>query len=441
MQQQIGSPAAPDPGLTSPNTSNLRRLAALRAITLTSLALTGIYLAQSDVASLGLNLALYLALGAIATVTSAWRSLKKQPVSNWGFCAHLLADWLWLTPLLMASGGAANPFVAYYLVPLLIAAATLPRRFVWGIAALAIASYTALLPSSGGAHAHHGSGFQQHLLGMWATFSLTAILVALFVSEMNVALRRRDRRLAQLQAERDRNDQFLSIATLAAGAAHELATPLHNMQMIADELQREDMDADARREDLQLLRKQITQCNRTLADLKQRAVNPCQGDAKTLPEWLQKLLDQWQLLRPEVRYNTCLLGNPESCYQLPLALEQTLTNLLNNAADTGSSHPIEIRACWNASGAVISVRDFGGGLSAGMDGEEQSTGNKSRERPGMGIGLLLSRKALEQFDGELDLRECATEEGRPKGSLAEMRFPLSRWEVEAGKQPGEAVHA
>src|SRR5690606_25776034 len=61
------------------------------------------------------------------------------------FFAQLVADALILTLLLYLSGGATNPFVSYYLVPITIAAITLPRGLTLAIGLLCVAAYGGLL--------------------------------------------------------------------------------------------------------------------------------------------------------------------------------------------------------------------------------------------------------------------------------------------------------
>lgn len=130
-------------------TTNLRRLTALRAISLAGFLVAGLLL--TDAFSAGALV--FVLLGLCTTLISGWRSRRVRPLHQWEFFGHLLMDWLWLPPLLAVSGGAANPFVTYLLVPLTIAAATLPRYYSWLMAVLSIAIYTGLIivfPGTGG---------------------------------------------------------------------------------------------------------------------------------------------------------------------------------------------------------------------------------------------------------------------------------------------------
>ena len=53
---------------------------------------------------------------------------------------ELVLDIAFLTGVLYLSGGAANPLVRYYLIPLIVSAALLESRYTWVLTALAVAS-------------------------------------------------------------------------------------------------------------------------------------------------------------------------------------------------------------------------------------------------------------------------------------------------------------
>ena len=95
-----------------------------------------------------------------------WRLSLDYPVGNLELFLQLSVDVLVLTVLLYYGGGSTNPFVSLYLLPLVIAAATLPRRHTWGMAALTLACYSLLmvwhvpLPTGNG-HAPHDHAAMQ----------------------------------------------------------------------------------------------------------------------------------------------------------------------------------------------------------------------------------------------------------------------------------------
>ncbi|WP_250464747.1 ATP-binding protein [Microbulbifer litoralis] len=406
--------------------TNLRRLTALRAI-----ALSGFLLAGLLTGAITASAPLFLLLGACTALISGWRSRKRQPLHQWEFFGHLLMDWLWLPPLLAVSGGAANPFVTYLLVPLSIAAATLPRNYSWLMAGLSIAIYTGLiLFFPGTSHGGHPGNrdFYHHLLGMWATFAFSALLIAGFVNSMAASLHQRDRHLHQLRQEQARREQILSLATLAAGTAHELATPLQTMGLLVEELQARGGLSPEGDEDLALLQRQVGQCKQALEQLKVRARDPeGHSGAQPVVAFLDRSLERWQLLRPGARFSLRKQGPPQMAAPLPHTLEQALINLLNNALDASGaagagSQPVQVIADWDAERLQIQIIDSGPGLESGTaDGKR-----------GFGIGLILSEAALSQQGGTLTFESRGPE---ARGTIASIRIPLHR--VDADSLPGQ----
>ncbi|MCQ3828942.1 HAMP domain-containing histidine kinase [Microbulbifer elongatus] len=404
--------------------TNLRRLTALRAIALSAYIGVSLWLADS----LSGGALAFVLLGVVTTLISGWRARGSVPVGRKEFFAHLLMDWLWLPPLLALSGGAANPFVTYLLVPLTIAAATQPRLFAWLMAAISIAIYTGLMvffpgvDGGHGAHAGHdmrhgaeSSDFYQHLIGMWATFTFSALLIAGFVNSMAEALRSRDRHLHKLRQEQARRDQVLSLGTLAAGTAHELASPLQTMGLLVEELQTQAGFSEPVAEDLALLQQQVNLCKQALEQLKSRARDPAGNEEfQSIAEFIDRSLERWQLLRPEARFELQQQGAEGLSARLPLTLEQTLINVLNNALDAslavGSQQPVFIQVIWSETHLTIEIADSGKGMQASNTGSG-----------GFGIGLILSKTALAQLGGNLTLTPRS---GEP-GTVATIELPLA----------------
>lgn len=81
--------------------------------------------------------------------------------------------------------------------------------------------------------------FNLHVSGMWFTFVLSTVLIAWFIVRMSHSIRQRDKELAEAREQALCNEQIIALGTLAAGAAHELGTPLSTMAVIAGELQQE----------------------------------------------------------------------------------------------------------------------------------------------------------------------------------------------------------
>jgi two-component system sensor histidine kinase RegB len=174
---------------------------------------------------------------------------------------QLCVDLMALAVLLYLSGGAANPLISLLLIPVAVAALSLPGRLTAAVTVLAVAIYSLLtwfyLPLSVG-DAERAA--RLHLAGMWLTFVVSAAMIAWFVARMTASIRERDRRLAAAREQALRDERVVALGALAAGAAHELGTPLATIAVLVGELEREPaLDADARA-DLALVREQVALC-------------------------------------------------------------------------------------------------------------------------------------------------------------------------------------
>src|SRR5690625_3341721 len=176
----------------------------------------------------------------LLTAYTFWRLRGSEDVSDGEFAAHLLCDIGILTVMLYYSGGITNPFVSYYLVPICIAAAVLGPGQTAAITLLSLGAHTLLLfhyqPVSFMMPPTPGQQPHLHLVGMWFEFVVSASVIGFFVSRMAAALRVQQAELNGHREEALRQQQLISVATLAAGTAHELGTPLSTMTLLLDDM-------------------------------------------------------------------------------------------------------------------------------------------------------------------------------------------------------------
>src|SRR5690606_26228091 len=132
--------------LLSASRQNLWRLTWIRLLVLTAQAGTLGFAYMSDMVALAWLPLLWLVLLSLSMcVLTSLRLRASWPVTELEFAIHLGMDLVIHSGLLYYVGGSTNPFVAYYLVPLTIAAATLPWLHSIVLGGLALSGYTALL--------------------------------------------------------------------------------------------------------------------------------------------------------------------------------------------------------------------------------------------------------------------------------------------------------
>ena len=352
-----------------------------------------------------------------------WLRLKRAtPIGSRELLAHFGADLVMLTTLLAFSGGPANPLTSLYLPPVAVAAAILPARQAWALAGLSVAAYSLLWRFSVPLTVEDvDRAMQTHLIGMWLTFAASALIIAGFVTHITLSLRKREQQLAAAREQALRDERIVALGNLAAGAAHELGTPLATMAVIAGELANDPATPSALHGDLRLLRQQIAACKSIITGLAERA-GPGRaegGGAIGVDRWLEKLLAHWRSLRPPVlpRLSSTGIGAAPRIVG-EATLEQALLSLFNNAADA-SPADVEIVAQWTHDHLQLNILDRGPGIAEALRlraGREYF----STRPEGAGIGLFLAHATLDRFGGEIVL------ELRPGGgTITRVELPLA----------------
>ena len=411
----------------SDHLTNLRRLVASRWLVLAATLV--IILATPPLLDIPLQTPLLLTIVGITAAFNAlaqWRLGRAESASAQELFSQLLVDISALSALVFFSGGATNPLISLLLPPVAIAALALPRRGVVGIGLAAIAAYSILmvlyvpLPMADASRAT-----RLHLIGMWLTFAVSATMIAWFVMRMTRMIRERDAELAAAREQALRDERVMAMGTLAAGAAHELGTPLATMALLAGELAHEFGDAapPGVREDLAQLRQQIAACKQIITGLSRRAGAERLENTplEAADRWLDALRLHWHAARPQVS-STLQCASSGTAPEIPAdpRLEQAVLNLLNNAANASGDAPLELRLEWSAARLAIEIRDHGPGFPENVLARAGHDSFPAHDR-GSGIGLMLTRSAIEQLGGRLLL-------SNPQGGGALARIELPRIE-------------
>jgi two-component system sensor histidine kinase RegB len=409
-------------------------------------------------------MAAIIALLAAINLATQWRIDRGGPVTDGELFAQLSLDVVILTLLLYFAGGSANPFVSLFIISPTIAAATLPARHAWAMAGLTLLAYTflmfwnlplpppqgefsqlaeldALLARATGTapeHAGHMSGFALHILGMWLNFVISVSVVAFFLTRMATALKRREQELAAARETALRHEQILSLGTLAAGAAHKLGTPLSTMAVVIRELELGHGSNPELKADLHLLREQVDHCKQTISQILASAGQTRDESlqAMALDAYLNKLVEEWQLIRPRTPLEVILEGpQPAPLIAADRRLEQAILNLLDNAADANgtSGDALNFKAHWDTARCCIEILDRGPGLDAeAMQHAGQAFFSTKQAESGsvggIGIGLFLTNATVEQFGGKVELFNRNDRQG---GACTRVTLPLDRLKASA----------
>ena len=206
-----------------------------------------------------LQLGVTLMFSMVLCAFTAIRLRTSWPVTELEYALQLACDLFIHSVLLYFSGGSTNPFVSYYLVPLTIAAVTLPWRYSVVLSGIALTLYTLLLARFYPLQTFPIARENLQVYGMWLSFALAAAVITFFAARMAEELRRQEELRAIRREEGLRDQQLLAVATQAAGAAHELGTPLATMSVLLKEM-RQDHPDPLLQDDLGVLQDQVKLC-------------------------------------------------------------------------------------------------------------------------------------------------------------------------------------
>ena len=354
-----------------------------------------------------------VSVGALSNALATWASRRAGPERPRIAASLLLLDTLLLTGLLAVSGGAANPFTAAYLYPVVMGALLLPTGPAWLVTTAATGGYASLFLVGGGhgehaAHAAHAgvtSGMGGHLLGMGIAFVLVAPFLTFAIGRSRRALAEAAVRLRDAEQAQARDARLASLATLATGAAHELSTPLATIAVATAELEQRVAGQDTPiAADVALIRSQVDRCRFILGQLAADAgVGLWDGARPSTPGDLLGLALEGVGGAADVE----LIGD-ESLFDHEIlvperAVARALRGLLRNARQaSGEGGPVRVRAERTEAVLRLVIEDEGPGMPEPIRARAGEPFFTTRAPGrGMGLGVFYARTVADQLGGSL----------------------------------------
>jgi two-component system sensor histidine kinase RegB len=388
--------------------ASLRRLAWVRAF-----AVGGLALALGIAHARGISVLLAPLAGAILFLAAAdaqifLRLRRPRPVTEREVFGQLLVDTAALTWVLYSTGGAANPLAGGYVLLVLYACSVLGSRWVWAFAGICVAGYSAVeffyvpmpLPPADALDRTRES------LASRMIFVLLVASVAWFGVRIN-ELRRQQQSHVSSHAEKEARERYLlGLATLYAGTAHEMSTPLTTIAIVLGDLRHSQTPPPDWRQSIDLLWGQIQICKHSLSELALATNVERLGKVRRLSakQLIRDVGDHFRLLRPTVQFRLRRVRIDDSLMlEGDDTLSQALFNFLNNAADA-SPHSVELLAGWKNDRLVIHVLDRGPGVDPHLR-ERIGRGPITTKPPGRGsgAGVLIAQAVVARFGGTVQI--------------------------------------
>jgi two-component system sensor histidine kinase RegB len=361
---------------------------------------------------------------------------RRREAREWWLAGIMAFDIVMCTGLLYLTGGPSNPFSFLYLVQIALAAITLRAGWTWTLTGLALVGSAVLflwhrpLP----ANLSHAAYMNMHLRGMWVAFGVAAGFIVYFLLRVRRALEAREAELAASRRAAARQERLASLATLAAGAAHELSTPLATIAVVMKELERHATRVattaaasdDETLKDIRLVREQVDRCRDILERMSSEAGTSV-GETFVAAPVRAVVSTALVGLSSRVAVRTEIASAAESrSLRLPTrAFSQALHGIIKNAQDASpDGGEVILRVTAGSDAVEFEVCDKGPGIPSHIIdriGEPFFTTKTTGH--GMGLGVFLARAVVEQLGGHVQLDSAVG-----VGTIAVLQLPVSLME-------------
>ncbi len=386
------------------------------------------------------SLATVVGVGLLSNLAlEAWAVRGGRSIDERGLAGVMALDVALLTLLLHLTGGPLNPFGFLYLVQIALATVLLRAAWTWTLVGLSFLCFGILLFE----HRPLAIPDETRMYGMWVALGVASAFIVHFLVRITSALAQREAELAEARNLAARQDRLASLATMAAGAAHELSTPLSTVALVAKELERHLVKAGGDQQlidDAKLIRGEVGRCR---AILDQMAGGAGTVGESVEPRRIDELLGE---ALTGVRAHPAIERDVDAAVAAarvrlpPRAIGQALRSLVTNAQDASPAEAnVVVRARLTTGDEPqlrIEIVDRGPGMTPEVLarlGEPFFT-TKAPGR-GMGLGLFLARAVIEGVGGTLGI---LSQVGRGTTVTVALPTEIGPGATEAARDPHEA---
>ena len=345
---------------------------------------------------------------------------NKTQLSDRSALIFLMIDIFQLGSLIYLTGGVANPFVIFLLIPSVFASSNLGIRTNLFLVITTILMITFLTFYSEDLPRPLNNHFHVDLYYYYSipiAFIIALIFLNYFAIVFGSESRKRKEALGKMEEIMAQEHEMLSLGGQAAAAAHSLGTPLSTIKIISQELKDQLKDRTELTSDIELLSSQVERCNQIL---KRLSLNPIEED-DFIDEDLnfKKYINQIVSSFKETSNKSFILNfdqdsNPR---KIPKSIEiiYGLRNFIGNA-NKFAKEKIFITLKSNNDYTEISIEDDGGGypneiLSKIGEPYLRSLKDKDKSQSGLGLGIFIGKNLLEKNFASLNCQNSKTRTG------------------------------
>jgi two-component system sensor histidine kinase RegB len=357
-----------------------------------------------------------------------WKRTGQNAEINWDVILGLvmILDVLSLTTLLFSTGGPNNPFSLFFFLNLSLSAVILRSGWAWALNALTITCFTWLLFSHVEIHELRVSELLRPISengyvslvqwGYWLGFATSCSVIVYFLTRLSLALRQQGESLQHAQVVQASREKLEALGTLAAGTAHELATPLSTIAIVARDVEHffeqnplETPGASDVIDDIHLIRSQLDRC-RVILD--RMASQSGQAIGETIQHitvndfWAAVLDEVTEPMRVQVQVDE-EIGNA-TLYVPPVILSQSMRAFVQNAIDADvAGGPVVVDIQRFARHWLWTISDQGSGMPQEvLQRVSEPFYTTKPTGKGMGLGVFLAKNVIERLDGTIDIQSA-----------------------------------
>ncbi|MFN3165238.1 MAG: ATP-binding protein, partial [Pseudohongiellaceae bacterium] len=255
---------------------------------------------------------------------------------------------------------------------------------------------------------------------------VSAILITVFITRMADAVRVRELNLAKARENEIRNEQLVAIGTLAAGTAHALGTPLSTMAVVLTELDKLDAEqlkqADIK-DDISVLRQQVTRCKDSLNQLIRyyNKDKPAPQERKRLDDFVADIKDYITNIHPTANVQFATSGDDKLLIAADLSVKHAIINIIENGIKAAKSTvEVSFAVKPGSPGQVeITINDDGPGIPAKVM-ENLGEPFISMRKDSMGLGIFLANATVQRLGGTIEMFNM-----KVGGAMTLIKLPLT----------------
>ena len=345
---------------------------------------------------------------------------KKTQLSDRSAFIFLVIDIFQLGALLYLTGGVANPFVIFLLIPSVFSSSNLSfitnslLVFLSTAVIIFLTFYSVDLPSPLSDH-FHVSPYYYYAIPVSLIIAL--IFLNYFAMTFGTQSRLRKEALSKMEEVMATEHELLSLGGQAAAAAHSLGTPLSTIKIITQDLIKQFKGQKDIEKDIELLASQVERCNEIL---KRLTLNPVEEDNfidkdLAMRDYLSEIISSFkEISKKQFIFNYDQDSNVRKITK-SIEIVYGLRNFIGNA-NKFSKNTVYINLKSDSEITEVIIEDDGNGYPRDVlskIGEPYLSTNYPQEKSqtGLGLGLFIGKTLLEKNFASINCRNSKTRSG------------------------------